>query len=190
MKNKLNTILTIVISIIMSIYIYLLINVNIFNELKFINVLIIVFYIIIFIYNIKLIFENNLIFKIIQSILLIIMLISMFNLSLKVLLMILSGKVTEKVEYSFFDSRDESIVIEKYEDTGNDGIFVINYKRYFGLGFSCNSEIYTVTDVDNVSLDDDNIKKAISEVANLKKYQRCFFKQDKKKYGFLNSNYK
>ncbi len=190
MKNKLNTILTIVISIIMSIYIYLLINVNVFNELEFINVLIIVFYIIIFIYNIKLILENNLIFKIIQSILLIIMLISMFNLSLKVLIIILDGNVIEKVEYSFLNNRDESIIIEKHKHTDSDGVRVVSYKRYFGLGFSCNSEIYVDTNIDNVSLDDDNIKKVISEVANLKKYQRCFFKQDKKKYGFLNLNYK
>lgn len=188
MKNKLNTILTIVISIIMSIYIYLLINVNIFNELNFINVLIIVFYVIIFIYNIKLILKNNLIFKIIQSILLIIMLISMFNLSVKVLIIILDGNVTEKVEYSFFNSSDESIVVEKHNHTDSDGVRVVNYKRYFGLGFSCNSEIYVDNNIDNINLDDNNIKKAISEVASLKKYQRCFFNQDKKKYGFLDLN--
>ena len=185
MKNKLNTILTIVISIIMSIYIYLLINVNIFNELNFINVLIIVFYVIIFIYNIKLILKNNLIFKIIQSILLILMLILMFNLSIKTLIFILDGKVTEKVEYSVLNSSDESIVVEKHKHTDSDGVRVVSYKRYFALGFSCNSEIYVDTNIDDISIDDANIKKVISEVSNLKKYQRCFFKQDKKKYGYL-----
>lgn len=113
------------------------------------------------------------------------MLISMFNLSVKVLIIILDGNVTEKVEYSFFNSSDESIVVEKHNHTDSDGVRVVSYKRYFGLGFSCNSEIYVDTNIDNINLDDNNIKKAISEVASLKNIKDVSLIKIKRNMDFL-----